>query len=201
MITIVDYGMGNLGSIKNMLKNVGHESIITGDPIQIKNSGKIILPGVGSFDKAIENLKLFKLIDILNRKALVEKVPVLGICLGMQLMAIDSEEGKLEGFGWIDGHIKRFNLNKNFKIPHMGWNQVLIKKEHFLFEQMFEAPRFYFVHSYYFQCNNSDNIIATTKYGIEFDSVVYKENIMGVQFHPEKSHKYGMKILENFAKF
>lgn len=200
MITIIDYKMGNLGSIKNMLKKIGVETEITNDHGVIANAKKIILPGVGSFDQAMENLKTLKLIEVLNKKALIDKVPVLGICLGMQLLAKDSEEGILSGLGWIDANILKFRLKDNFKIPHMGWNLVAQKKEHPLFENMYYEPRFYFVHSYYFKCNESKNILSSTNYGGDFTSAVCNDNILGVQFHPEKSHKFGMKLLENFVK-
>jgi len=192
--------MGNLGSIKNMLKKIGVESVITNDHSLIENASKIILPGVGAFDRAMKNLKELNIIEILNKQALINKVPILGICLGMQLLAKDSEEGNLHGLGWIDASVKKFNLDKNLKVPHMGWNIALQQKKHVLFENMYTVPRFYFVHSYYFKCNNPEDILANTDYGGEFTSAVSKNNIMGVQFHPEKSHKFGMKLLENFAK-
>ena len=200
MITIIDYGMGNLGSIKNMLKKIGVESLITCDPNLIEVATKIILPGVGAFDHAMKNLRSLNLIEVLNKKALIDKVPIIGICLGMQLLATDSEEGTLSGLGWLNAKVLKFNVNKTFKVPHMGWNLVEIKKNHKLFENMYPGPRFYFVHSYYFKCNDSKDILSNTKYGIDFTSSVYNNNIMGVQFHPEKSHKFGMRLLANFAK-
>ena len=200
MITIIDYGMGNLGSIKNMLKKIGAESQITSDREIIDKAKKIILPGVGAFDRAMKNLKELDLIDVLNQKVLTDKVPTLGICLGMQLLANGSEEGNSSGLGWIDGAVLKFDIDKTLKVPHMGWNRVNPKQENDLFENMYQEPRFYFVHTYYFKCNNIDDILTTTNYGGEFTSSVNKENIYGVQFHPEKSHKFGMKLLENFAK-
>lgn len=200
MITIIDYGMGNLGSIKNMLKKIGVDSKITSDINEITNAKKLILPGVGAFDRAMENLKSLKLIEVLNKKVLIDKIPVLGICLGMQLLAKNSEEGILPGLGWVDANVLKFNLDKALKVPHMGWNLVTKKKEHPLFENMHSEPRFYFVHSYYFKCNDSWDIMTNTEYGNDFTSAVSKDNIMGVQFHPEKSHKFGMRLLENFAK-
>jgi len=199
-ITIVDYKMGNLGSIKNMLKKMGVKSQITSDIGVINDATKIILPGVGAFDKAMNNLADLSLVDVLNNRVLKDKIPVLGICLGMQLLANSSEEGEKTGLGWIDAEVKRFNINKRFKVPHMGWNLVNQRKECDLFEGMYKEPRFYFVHTYYFDCNNSEDILTTTNYGAEFTSAVSKNNIYGVQFHPEKSHKFGMKLLENFAK-
>jgi glutamine amidotransferase len=199
MITIIDYGMGNLGSIKNMLKKIGVDSEITNNIEVIDRAKKIILPGVGSFDRAMENLKSLNLIDILNKKALFDKVPVLGICLGMHLLAKDSEEGNLPGLGWINANVLKF-ISSSLKIPHMGWNIAEIKKKNSLFENMYSEPRCYFVNSYYFRCNDLKDIITNTEYGIDFTSSVCNDNIMGVQFHPEKSHKFGMKLLENFAK-
>lgn len=201
MITIIDYGMGNLGSIKNMLKKIGVESEITNNKALIEKTEKIILPGVGHFDKAMRNLKELNLIEVLNRKAIIEKVPVLGICLGMQILASDSEEGNEKGLGWVDGNVVKFNIDKKLKIPHMGWNTIEVKREnHSLFHNKYPETRFYFVHSYHFKCNHVLNILCTTNYGIEFTSAVCKDNIIGVQFHPEKSHKFGMRLLENFAK-
>lgn len=192
--------MGNLGSIKNMLKKIGVESEITNDIEGIGKAEKIILPGVGAFDKAMGNLQSLDLINVLNSKALVEKVPVLGICLGMQLLAKSSNEGDKKGLAWIDAQVFKFNIDPSYKVPHMGWNHTIQKKESSLFSEMYTNPRFYHVHSYYFKCNNTDDILATTNYGGEFTSAVNKDNIYGVQFHPEKSHKFGMKLLENFAK-
>ncbi len=200
MITIINYGMGNLGSIKNMMKKIGVDSIITNRKDDIATADKLILPGVGAFDKAMVNLEKLGLITLLNKKVLEDKVPILGICLGMQLLAKTSEEGIKKGLGWIDGNVLKFNLDKTLKVPHMGWNRVYPKKESVLFKNMYPEPRFYFVHTYYFKCNNKEDILATTVYGGEFVSAVNKENIFGVQFHPEKSHKFGMKLLENFAK-
>ena len=201
-IVIVNYNMGNPSSIANMIKRIGYESKITSEHEVIKNADKLILPGVGSFDKAIENLEVLNLIELLNEKVLIKKVSVLGICLGMQLLTHNSEEGKLKGFGWINATTVKFSNNEftNLKYPHMGWNLLNIKKEHPLFYEMYDDPRFYFVHSYYVNCNNERDILTTTEYGIQFCSSIAKENIMGVQFHPEKSHKYGLKLLKNFIE-
>jgi glutamine amidotransferase len=200
MITIIDYGMGNLGSIQNMLKKIGVQSQITNDIGVINEATKIILPGVGAFDKAMNNLNDLNLIDVLNTKALKDKTPILGICLGMQLLTNSSEEGIKRGLGWIDGQVLKFKLDSSFKVPHMGWNSVNLQRKTQIFKNMYPDPRFYFVHSYYFQCNNTEDILTTTEYGINFVSSVNKGNIFGTQFHPEKSHKFGMKLLENFAK-
>lgn len=202
MITIIDYGMGNLGSIANMIKRIGYTSEITSDADKITNAEKIILPGVGKFDKAMQNLVNLKLIDIIKDKALYKQTPILGICLGMQLMAKTSEEGKEKGLGLIDASVKRFSFPKDeqLKIPHMGWNLINIQKESKLTSNLPFEPRFYFVHTYHLVCNMQKDVLTTTDYGYNFHSSFAKGNIMGVQFHPEKSHKFGMQLLKNFIE-
>lgn len=203
MIVIVDYGMGNLGSIQNMLKRVGADALISSDISEIENADKLILPGVGSFDTAMKNLNNLGLAHILNKKVIKDKTPVLGICLGIQLFTKRSEEGNLQGLGWIDAETIRFrfdNNQTNLKIPHMRWNTVKIRQESSLFKDMYKDARFYFVHSYHVVCNNEHDILSTTCHGYDFASAIQKENIIGVQFHPEKSHKFGMKILQNFTE-
>jgi glutamine amidotransferase len=202
MITIVDFGMGNLGSIKNMLARINHKSEITSDLDVIRNADKLILPGVGAFDMAMTNLKNQGLIPVLNKLVLEDKIPILGICLGMQLLSSGSEEGVLEGLNWIGADTIRFQFDNdlNLRIPHMGWNTIRIEQESCLFEDMYEEPRFYFVHSYHVKCRSTDNILTSTDYGINFISSVVRDNIYGVQFHPEKSHKFGMKVLGNYAE-
>jgi glutamine amidotransferase len=201
MITIIDYKTGNLGSIQNILKRIGEESVITSDKEEIARATKLILPGVGSFNTGMRNLMELDLVGILNEKVLVQKIPVLGICLGMQLLSNGSEEGSIKGLGWINGETKRFSFvdSKEYKIPHMGWNFVQQHKESKLFNNMFSDARFYFVHSYYFNANDQTDVLTSTDYEIKFTSAVEKENILGVQFHPEKSHKFGMKLLKNFV--
>ena len=202
MIVIVDYKMGNLGSITNIIKKIGYDSIVSSDVNVIQKGTKVILPGVGSFDKAMINLKELGLIDVLNQRALIDKVPVLGICLGMQLLTNSSEEGVEKGLGWIDAKTVKFQLSDfpDLKIPHMGWNEVNFPQPHFLCEDYHEVPRFYFVHSYHAVCSKEENVLMNTKFGYEFASGIVKENIMGVQFHPEKSHKFGMNLFKNFIE-
>lgn len=201
MIVIIDYKTGNVGSILNMLKKIGADAEISSDPELIRNASKLILPGVGSFDAGMKSLKEMGLIPILSEKVIKGKTPILGICLGMQLFAQKSEEGVLPGLGWISGEVKKFDFDKRrLKIPHMGWNTIDIKKSDLVFKDMAEEPRFYFVHSYHFVCENKEDVLATTNYGYDFESIVKRENIIGVQFHPEKSHKFGMQMLKNYAE-
>ena len=200
MITIVNYDMGNLGSIQNMLKKIGVKSIITSTSEDILNAEKLILPGVGHFKRAMENLAAFGLIEALHHKVLVDKKPILGICLGMQLMTSYSEEGECAGLGWIDAQTLRFPSYETtgLKVPHMGWNEVSFPNTHYLAEGLVD-PRYYFVHTYRVKCESPDNVLCTTTYGETFHSGICKDNIMGVQFHPEKSHAFGMRLLENFC--
>ncbi|WP_341901872.1 imidazole glycerol phosphate synthase subunit HisH [Fluviicola taffensis] len=201
MIVIVDYGLGNLGSVKNMLKHIGFDSVITSDQQLIQSATKLILPGVGAFDQGMKNLEERGLIPLLNRKVLEEKTPILGICLGMHLFTNKSEEGTLKGLSWVDAEVIKFDstkTEKRFPIPHMGWEYVSEKGNSPVLKEMYEEPKFYFVHSYYVRCNNQEDVILTSNYIHEFDSGFQKGNILGVQFHPEKSHKYGMKLLTNF---
>lgn len=200
MIAIIDYGCGNLGSIKNMVRKIGGEAIVTSNIEEIKTASKIILPGVGSFDTGMNNLKQSGFIEVLKNKAFVEKVPFLGICLGMQMMCKDSEEGTEKGLGWFDAHTIKFKFEKGSKnkIPNMGWKNVIQKKESLFFKDMYENPRYYFVHSFFVQCNSEKDILTTSEYGKEYVSAFEKENLCGVQFHPEKSHKFGMKLFSNF---
>lgn len=201
MTTIVDYGMGNMGSISNMLKKIGESSVISSDMTVIEASDRIILPGVGSFDHAIQNLHDLNLFYPIKELIIEKAKPILGICLGMQLLTKGSEEGNLEGFGLIDGYTHKFSFSDNLlKIPHMGWNTLSLKKESSLFKDSLTEHRFYFVHSYAIKCANLDNILSTTHYGIDFVSSFEKKNIIGVQFHPEKSHKFGISFFKNFVE-
>lgn len=202
MIVIVDYGMGNLYSVKNMLKYLGYDSEVTGEASRIEAADKLILPGVGNFGKAMEVIRQSGLLEVLNRKVLEDRTPILGICLGMQLLLGYSEEGDCDGLGWIPGEVKKFDLSAypELKVPHMGWDYIEKQKQSPLFAGMAGRERYYFVHSYYASCRDRNDVAATTEYGISFDSVVQRENIYGTQFHPEKSHRFGMEILGNFAK-
>lgn len=203
MIVIIDYGMGNIGSIMNMIKKAGGQSMLTSDTDVIADATKIILPGVGAFDNGMKNLADKGLIEVLNKKALEDKIPVLGICLGMQLMTKRSEEGILPGLGWIDAETIRFAFTDEqarLRIPHMGWNSIIQQKEHPLFRDMPEDPSFYFVHSYHVVCKQADDILTTTPYGFEVTSAIARDRIAATQFHPEKSHKYGLQLIRNFVE-
>lgn len=202
MILILDYGMGNVGSIMNMLIKIGATAVISSKREDIENADKIILPGVGAFDNAMINLDRLKIIPALNAAVLEKRVPILGICLGMQLLSERSEEGTLPGLGWINAKTIRFNFDScspPLRIPHMGWNSIAVKKSGSILDNIGDEPRFYFVHSYHVVCKDESNILATTTYGIEFHSAIIQDNIIGTQFHPEKSHKFGMQVLRNFT--
>jgi glutamine amidotransferase len=202
MLTIVDYGVGNLASIKNMLKRVGREVHISSNEEEISKANKLILPGVGAFDTCARKLKESGLLGILNKKVLKEKTPVLGVCVGMQLLTEGSEEGMLPGLGWIRGRNVRFRseqLAAGLKIPHMGWTDVVVNKSSSLFIDMHPDPRFYFVHSYHAQIDDENDALIYATHGYSFVAGIERDNILGVQFHPEKSHKFGMKLLENFV--
>jgi len=204
MITIIDYNAGNVRSIQNMLKKIGYKSAISDKIEDIENSEKLILPGVGSFDYGMEQLEKSGLIPILNKKVLVDKIPILGICLGVQLFTKGSDEGTKKGLAWFNADTVAFNnkqLPDNYKIPHMGWSEINYNKQSKLFQNLHETPpRFYFVHAYHLKSDIEHDILATTNYGYEFVVGLEKENIIGVQFHPEKSHKFGMQILRNFVE-
>ena len=203
MITIIDYNTGNLGSIKNMLKRIGINSQISNDISTIEKADKLILPGVGHFNYGMQQLQQSGLIPIINKKVLEDKIPILGICLGVQLFTENSEEGIEKGLGWIKGRTVAFDkakLEANQKIPHMGWTDVTNYNNSKLFENMYDEPRFYFVHSFHLNLDKEVECLVKAKYGYEFSAGIEHENIVGVQFHPEKSHKYGMKLFENFYK-
>lgn len=202
MIVIVDYRMGNVGSVLNMLKRVGASAKISSDAVEIAAADKLILPGVGAFDTGMTHLRERGLIELLNRRVLEDQVPVLGICLGMQLLMRRSEEGTLPGLGWIPGETIRFRFDPQttgLKIPHMGWNTAKPMHTDSLFGDAGAETRFYFVHSYHVVCDEPADQLAITHHGYDFASAVQRGNIMGTQFHPEKSHRFGMKLLRNFA--
>jgi len=204
MLTIIDYGAGNLLSIKNMFKKIGVQATITNNIHDIEQAEKLILPGVGHFDYGMKNLHQSGLLNMLHQKVLDNKTPILGICLGVQLLTENSQEGTAKGLGWIKGTTIAFDktkLSAEQKIPHMGWSEIKYQPSSKLFTDMYSEPRFYFVHSYHLQLQHQQQCLATTIYGYEFAVGVEHENIVGVQFHPEKSHKYGMKLLENFVKY
>lgn len=202
MITIIDYGIGNFGSIFNMLKKVGARARISSNIDEVSNAEKIILPGVGHFDWGMEQIERSGLRRVLDQKAMVEKVPILGICLGMQLLSKGSEEGQLQGLGWIPAKTVRFKFPKEskLKIPHMGWNSVEVSQPSPLTANFGLQHRFYFVHSYHAVVEDEKYCILKTEYGYPFDSAIQNGNIFGVQFHPEKSHRFGMTLLNNFAR-
>ena len=203
MLTIVDYGVGNLASIKNMLKRVGREVRVSSNRQDILEADKLILPGVGAFDTCAGKLRESGFLDVLNQKVLEDKTPVLGVCVGMQLLTEGSEEGILPGLGWIKGRNIKFRsdqLAASLKIPHMGWTDVMVNKSSPLFTDMYSEPRFYFVHSYHAQIENESDALIYATHGYPFVAGIERDNILGVQFHPEKSHKFGMKLLENFAR-
>ena len=191
--------MGNLHSVKKKLHRLKIDAQISSDPKLISSANKLILPGVGHFAKAMENLQNLGLIDVLNDFSLIQKKPILGICLGMQIMAKHSEEGDCQGLGWFDADVIRFkHADNHFKTPHMGWNNVQIKKDSNLMKGITDQDEFYFVHSYHYIANNQNDVLNETEYDYRFCSAVEKDNIFGVQYHPEKSHDSGERLLKNF---
>ena len=201
MISIVDYGVSNLGSIRNMLRKLGLDSEVASDPEQVAAAKKLILPGVGAFDHGAIALHERGLMEPLRFQALERKVPLLGICLGMQLLGKGSEEGVLGGLGLIDGFCTRFRLPEGsaLRVPHMGWNEPLVRRHGTLVEGLEPRARFYFTHSYHLVCKDATDVVAVANHGVEFTAIIQRENVMGVQFHPEKSHRYGMTLLRNFG--
>lgn len=200
MIHIVNYGIGNHGSVLNMFKRIGQKAIVVSKPQDLFNASKIVLPGVGSFDTAINQINSLGFRDVLEKKVLDSKIPFIGICLGMQLLTQKSEEGKLPGFGWIPGEVIRFPHSNIFKVPHMGWNYAKPNMPSKLTSNVDDLSRFYFVHSYCVEAYNPSHSLMRTNYIKDFDSAIGCDNIYGVQFHPEKSHRFGLNILKNFAE-
>jgi imidazole glycerol-phosphate synthase subunit HisH len=200
MIAIIDYGMGNVGSVLNMCKRIGASAVLTRDAKTVEVASHLILPGVGAFGEGMRRLRDTGLVNVLNRRVREEGIPVLGICLGMQLMTHGSAESLGEGLGWLDAQTIPFQFSKQaLKVPHMGWNVARAKETALLFRGLSSDARFYFVHSYHLECGDTADIAATTSYGYEFTSSIQRNNVFGVQFHPEKSHRFGMSLLANFA--
>lgn len=201
MIKIVDYGLGNIRAFVNLYERLNISTQVVHSAEDLKGATKIILPGVGAFDYAMNLLNNSGMRDELERQVLVNKIPVIGICVGMQILAKSSEEGKLPGLGWIDGTVKKFDVSTiKYKttIPHMGWNNICPVINDGLLDGFDNKSRFYFLHSFYIDCNNPEDTIATAEYGIEFSCAVRRDNVYGIQFHPEKSHENGIKLLQNF---
>lgn len=201
MIHIIDYGAGNLGSIQNMMRRIGAEAILVSDPKDLVYATKIILPGVGHFDHGMKQLNDSGMIQLLHEKVQNEKVPILGICLGAQMMCKGSEEGNLSGLSWFDAEVKKFNFatDKNLRVPHMGWNYVNTIKKSAISQDMSEEKKFYFVHAYHMVSNNESDVLFKTNYGYDFVSGLQQENKFACQFHPEKSHKFGIQMFKNFV--
>ena len=204
MITIIDYGLGNVLAFVNMYKRLNIPVSIAKSTEDLTDSDKLILPGVGSFDHAMQKLDRSGMRQAIEKLVLQRGLPILGICVGMQMLARSSDEGILPGLGWIDGIVRKFDSSDtpygNTYLPHMGWNDVKPLSGQTLFKDMMQDARFYFLHSYYFECQDQSAILAMTNYGSQFSSSVNHNNVYGVQFHPEKSHRFGCQLLKNFAE-
>lgn len=202
MIGIVDYGLGNVKAFENIYRRLGVAASPVRTPDELELADRLILPGVGAFDWAMDCLNQSGMVEILNRRVLEDQVPVLGVCVGMQIMADSSEEGAMPGLGWISGKVVRFKdewFNQKTHLPHMGWNQVVSVKDERIFARI-DDPQFYFLHSYFYEAADAAHTIATAHYGIEFTAAIRRENIVATQFHPEKSHDWGIAVLKNFAE-
>lgn len=203
MISIVDYGLGNVKAFANVYKKLSIPFSIVRSVVELEKATKVILPGVGAFDYAMQKLERSGMRTVLDELVLKRHAPVLGVCVGMQMLASASEEGKLPGLGWLQGEVKRFDFSRlkpPVSIPHMGWNNARKTKVNGLFQGLGPEARFYFLHSYYFHSHKTEDVVAVTDYGVEFVCAVNSGNVYGVQFHPEKSHQWGVRLLENFAK-
>jgi len=202
MITLINYGSGNIKAITNIFHNLNMELQVAQDAEELKGATKLILPGVDSFDNAMVKLNRSGMRECLDEMVLGRRVPIIGICVGMQILGNSSDEGDMLGLGYIDGTVKRFDINSipySVKVPHMGWNSISYYNNASLFRNISQNSYFYFLHSYYFECNDKNNVMAWTRYGIDFASAIWGNNIFGVQFHPEKSHENGLKLFSNFA--
>tara|TARA_B110001469_G_C9433708_1_gene220190 strand:- start:18 stop:623 length:606 start_codon:yes stop_codon:yes gene_type:complete len=200
MITIIDYGLGNVLALKNVYNKFNIPVTIAKNPDDLIGASKLILPGVGSFDYAMKKLHLSGMLQSIEGLVLNHKIPVLGICVGMQMLAKSSDEGVIPGLGWVDAKVRRFNTSNNFVLPHMGWNDVYPTYYSGLFKGMDAEAKFYFLHSYYFEALRDSDITGRSDYGAEFTCAIQSENIFGVQFHPEKSHSFGIKLLKNYSE-
>lgn len=203
MIRVVDYGVGNIQAFMSMFKRLGLPAERAHSPADLADATRLILPGVGTFDRAMQKLNQSGMRDALDNMVLVQQVPVLGVCVGMQMLAFSSDEGVLPGLGWIPGRVRAFaNMAEvaQLPMPHMGWNDLQVMPGAKLFSNLEQPPRFYFMHSYFFDCEEKAHVTATANYGLEFACVVSKQHINGVQCHPEKSHHFGAQLLKNFAE-
>jgi glutamine amidotransferase len=203
VILVVDYGMGNVGSVVNMLGKVGADVSTSANPAMIDRADKLVIPGVGAFDSAMARLQSLGLVESLSDAALRQGKPVLGICLGMQIMGLRSDEGRLPGLRWIDAVSRRLSPageHSGLRVPHMGWNEVRLQRPAPLVDALPEEPRFYFVHTYHVCCNDPSDVLLTTDYGGPFVSAFHRGNLYGVQFHPEKSHRFGLTLMRNFVE-
>lgn len=203
MIAIINYGLGNISAFQNIYKRLNIPSEIVSDKKQLEHAKRIILPGVGSFDWAMNQLNNSGMRESLDRLVLEDNLPVLGICVGMQIMANRSDEGESKGLGWINAEVKKFHnseANYRFQLPHMGWNDVYPDRDCSLFDGLDDSAKFYFLHSYYFSHQHDEHVIAKTDYHSHFTSAVRNKNVYGVQFHPEKSHGWGIRLLKNFSE-
>ena len=204
MIGIIDYGLGNIKAFENIYRRLSIPVTVLRDESHfVEGISKLILPGVGAFDHAVSSFTASGMRGITEKKVLSEGLPIIGICVGMQMLAKSSEEGQLSGLGWVDAVVKRFDesrIRSDTHLPHMGWNDVIIDRSSSIFEGVSDRPQFYFLHSYYFACNDRTDIIGEADYGGRFACAIQHNNVFGVQFHPEKSHSPGVRVLENFAR-